>query len=167
MRQTSFTEIIRTLALLLLGLLLGAGITSMVIGKQVDYLTMTNKELQNQLADQEYQLQKLKDNINATQNPIITAIEVTLTPDSLEKLSEYQQLHVQLAVSEKIKEWLNPLIGQELNHLDHLLIPRVVDDRIVEAENNSYRIQSQLIIMDQTIHLYVNAIPVKDKIPGQ
>lgn len=152
---------VRYLSLLLIGILIGSGAANMVIGDQVDYLTMANKNLQDQLAEREYQLQKLNDASRQKNARVITTVEAYLSADSMEGLTEYDQLSLQLEANKKIKEWLSPLVGQDVNSIDSLLIPRIVDDRILQAEGNKYRIKTHLVIINEKISLYIKATILK------
>ncbi|GBF35577.1 hypothetical protein DCCM_4706 [Desulfocucumis palustris] len=152
---------VRYLSLLLIGILMGSGAANMVIGDQVDYLTMANKNLQDQLAEREYQLQKLNDAFRQKNTRVITTVEAYLSADSMEGLTEYDQLSLQLEANKKIKEWLSPLVGQDVNSIDGLLIPRIVDDRILQAEGNKYRIKTHLVIINEKISLYIKATILK------
>jgi len=151
----------RYLSLFILGALLGAGAIGMLIGNQVDYLTLTNKNLQDQLAEREYQLQKLKESSRQNMEQVISSIEAYLSADSMEGLTEYDQLSLQLEASKRIKEWLSPLVGQDINSLDNLLIPRIVDDRIIEAGSSKYRLKTHLVIINQKVKIYVKARLIK------
>ncbi len=155
--------IIRNLSFLIIGILIGAGSANMIIGDQVDYLTMANKNLQDQLAEREFQLQKLNDASKQKKAHIITSVETYLSADSMEGLTEYDQLSVQLEANKKIKEWLSPLVGQDVNSIDSLLIPRIVDDRVIETGGNKYRLKAHLVIINQKISLYIKAIMLKNE----
>jgi hypothetical protein len=133
----------------------------MLIGNQVDYLTLANKNLHDQLADREFQLQKLKESSRQNEEHVITSIEAYLSADSMEGLTEYDQLSLQLETTKRIKEWLSPLVGQDVRSLDNLLIPRIVDDRIVEAGGSKYSLKTHLVIINQKVNLYVKARLIK------
>lgn len=154
-------KIFRHLSFFILGALLGAGLTGMLIGDQVDYLTLANKNLQDQLAEKEYQLQKLNESSRQNMAHVITSVESYLSADSTKDLTEYDQLSLQLEASKKTKEWLSPLIGQDVSSLDNLLIPRIVDDRMIEAGGSRYRLKTHLIIINQKIELYLKASLIK------
>lgn len=152
----------RTILLLLLGAIMGAGGLNMIIGAQVDHLTLANRILQEQLADSERELQKLKESTDRQKKLTITAVETYLLMDSREELTDYDLLRVELEANKKVKEWLQPLIGQDAAGLDSLLIPRIVDSREIEADGNKYRLSTHLVVINQKVSVYVKAVLLKE-----
>lgn len=151
----------RCLAFLILGFLLGAAVTNVAIGKQVDHLTLANLTLSGQLADTQSELTELRDNSKKKQKRIITNIETFVIMSSREGLTDYDELSVNIEANEKVETWLAPLIGQEVAGLDNLWIPGVVDNREIEANGNKYRLKSYLIVIDEKITLYLKATKIK------
>lgn len=151
----------RTISILVLGVIMGAGTINMIIGAQVDHLTLANKILQEQLADAERQLQKLKESSDEKKRLTITSLEACLLMDAQEDLTDYDLLRVELEANKKVKEWLKPLIGQDVAGLDSLLIPRIVDNREILADGNKYRLKTHLVVINQKVSVYVKAILIK------
>ncbi|MEG6522981.1 hypothetical protein [Desulfotomaculum sp. 1211_IL3151] len=151
----------RCLAFLILGCLVGAAATNMVIGKRVDHLTLTNLTLSGQLADTQSELTKLRDNSKKKQKRTITNIETFVILSSREGLTEYDELSVNIEANENVETWLAPLIGQEVEGLDILWIPGVIDNREIEANGNKYRLKSYLVVIDEKITLYLKATQIK------
>lgn len=151
----------KTISALVLGVIMGAGIINMIIGAQVDHLTLANKILQEQLADAQRELQKLKESSDEKKKLIITSVETYLLMDSREGLTDYDLLRVELEANKKVKEWLKPLIGQDVAELDSLLIPRIVDSREIEADGNKYILKTNLVVINQKVSVYVKAVLLK------
>lgn len=156
-------QVLRSIALFLLGLLTGAGLVNTLIGSQVDYLTLANKNLQERLVDKELELQKQKEIFEGRKQNLITAIEIYLLMDSKCGLTDYEQFRVEMEVSKKVKEWLSPIIGMETARLDSLVIPGIVDNREVELDGNKYRLGVHLIVVNQKTSVYVKTTLLKNK----
>ncbi|GAB6179519.1 hypothetical protein JCM14036_08380 [Desulfotomaculum defluvii] len=153
--------LLRSCAFLVLGILLGAATTNVIIGKQVDHLTLTNLTLRDQLADTQTELLKIKDNSKKEKKKTITHIETYVIISSREGLTDFDELSVNLEANEKVKNWLAPLIGQEVDGLDTLWIPGVVDNREIEANGNQYQLKSYLVVIDEKITVYLKANQIK------
>ncbi|MFZ5649537.1 MAG: hypothetical protein ACOY4I_01615 [Bacillota bacterium] len=153
--------LLRGISILILGFLLGSAVTNMHMGAQIDYLSLANKTLRDELADAEYSLQKLKEATEARRKNTITSVEAFLLMDPREDLSDYECLAVEQEAEKKIKEWLNPLIGQEISGIDALLIPRIVDSREIEVNGSKYRLRTHLVVIGKRTSVYVKASRVK------
>ncbi|MEW6064955.1 MAG: hypothetical protein ACOY3U_08095 [Bacillota bacterium] len=151
----------RGIAFLLLGIILGAAGTNALIGQQVDHLTLVNITLQDQLEDAQNELEKLKESSKKKKKQTITAIETYLILTSREGLTEYDELRVKLEAAEKVKNWLSPLLGQDVAGLDTLWIPSIVDNREIEANGNKYRLRTHLVIINEKLTVYLKATLVK------
>jgi hypothetical protein len=152
---------LKTLSLLILGAILGAAATNVYIGRQVDYLSLANKTLQESLADAERQLQNLKESSENKKNITISGFDIFLILDSREGLTDYDQLSVEHEVDKKVKEWLQPLLGQKVDSFDTLLIPRIIDNRDVEVNGNKYRLKTHLVVVKNKTTVYIKSARVK------
>lgn len=157
--------IFRGLALFILGVLLGAAGTNAIIGKQVDHLLLAKATLEDALEDVQGELAKLKESSQKKPKRVITGIETFLVLTSREGLTEYDELSVRLQANERAKDWLTPLVGQEIAKLDSLWIPSVVDNREIEVNGTRYRLKTHLVVVSEKLTLYLKATPVKE--PGQ
>ena len=146
---------LKSLAFFLLGALLGAAGINVLIGHQVDRLAMTNRILQTRLEDTTVELQRIKESSSQKEKYTVNAVETYLLLDSREGLTEYDDIRLKLEVNEKIKIWLNPLMGQEVKTLDILWIPSVVDNREIEVNGNHYQLKTYLAIISEKITLYL------------
>ncbi|AQS60041.1 hypothetical protein [Desulforamulus ferrireducens] len=153
----------RVVAGLLLGILLGAAGTNILIGQQIDKLSLQNKTLQNQLADTQRELQKLKQSSHKQKKKTVISIETYLILTSREGLTDYDELKLKSEANDKVKQWLEPLIGQEVAELDILWIPNILDNREVEANGNLYRLKSHLVVIDEKITVYLKATQIKNE----
>lgn len=151
----------KSLSLLVLGILLGAAATNVLIGQQVDHLTLANLTLRDQLADSQTELAKLRDNTKKKKKKTINNIETFVIMSTRAGLTDYDELSVNIEANERAEAWLAPLIGQEVEGLDVLWIPGVIDNREIEANGNKYRLKSYLVVIDEKITLYLKATQIK------
>ena len=154
--------LIRIIACLLLGILLGAAVTNILIGQQIDNLSLQNKTLQYQLDDALRELQKIKQSNRNQKKKTIISIETYLILTSREGLTDYDELKLKSEANDKVKLWLEPLIGQEVAELDILWIPNILDNREVEANGNLYRLKSHLVAIDEKLTVYLKATQIKN-----
>lgn len=148
-------------ALLLLGIILGAAGTNVLIGKQIDRLTLINITLQDQLEDLQEEINKAKEAPVKKRKHVVKAIETLTLLTSRQGLTDYDEMRITLEASERVEEWLKPLIGQDVNGLDTLWIPSIVDNREIEANGNKYLLRTYLVVINETITVYVRASLIK------
>ncbi|MFZ5634233.1 MAG: hypothetical protein ACOY40_15440 [Bacillota bacterium] len=153
----------RSISLLIIGVILGSAGTTVYIGSQLDHITLANKELRDQLADAQQRLVKLKESSDLKKKHTINAVETFLLMDSTEGLTDYDKLAVELEAGKKVKDWLNPIIGQDVAGLDSLLIPRIVDNREIEANGNRYRLRTYIVVVNQKTTVYIKAFRLKSE----
>jgi len=151
----------KTISLLILGFILGSALTNMYIGYRIDHLTLANSALRNDLAEARQQLAQLKETVKNPKEPTVSAVETFLLLNSQEDLTDYDKITLEFEANKKVKEWLNPIVGQDVNSLDSLLIPRIVDNRDIEANGNKYRLRTYLVVVNRTIAVYLKATLVK------
>lgn len=150
------------IAVFIIGLILGAVAATVYIGSQIDNLTLANKDLQIQLAEARHSLAKLQEesSISKKKNTINT-VETFLIIDSPEDMTDYDKLTVEFEAGKRVKEWLKPIIGEDVAGLDSLLIPRIVDNRELEANGRKYRLRTHLVVVNQKTTVYIKAARVK------
>lgn len=149
-------EILRMAAFLVAGMLLGGVFLTVIIGRQVDQLQYANELLCRQLELCQDELNHLKQSMGAREKEIVTGIEtnITITGESMTALEKNNLLP---ALDKQVREWLEPVKGQEVKKLNHLLVPQIIDNRIVEAEGAGYRLKVKLVVIDTNIVIYLEA----------
>lgn len=152
---------VRGISLLMLGIILGSLITNIYIGSQLDHLSLANSELRDELADVRHNFQKLKEATETKKKNTIESVEIFLLMTSREGLTDYDEISVEHEAKRKVKEWLNPVIGQDMAGLDGLLIPGIVDNREIEANGNKYLLRTYLIVVNRKTCVYIKAARVK------
>lgn len=154
-------RLLRVVLVLILGMVLGAAATNIYAAARLDQLILANAGLQAQLADARRELEKLKESTAVKKRNAVTALGIFIAMDSREALTDFDRLSVELEAEKKVKEWLNPVIGQEVEELDSLLIPRVVDNREIEANGNKYTLKTVLVVVNRKTSVYVKATRLK------
>lgn len=155
------TGLYRGISILILGFILGASLTNVYIGPQLDNLSLANRSLQYELADTRQKLQQLEEASKARKKHTIDTVETFLILDSREDLTDYDKMSVEFEASKKVKEWLTPITGQDVTGLDGLLIPRIVDNREIEVNGNKYLLRTYLVVVNQKTSVYVKASRIK------
>lgn len=149
------------ISILVLGFILGAALTNAYIGFQLDNLSLANRSLQQELADTRLKMQQLKEASEIRNKHSIETVETFLILDSMENLTDYDKMAVEFEAGKKVKEWLTPIVGQDVTGLNSLLIPRIVDNREVEANENKYLLKTYLVVVNKKTDVYVKASLIK------
>lgn len=152
----------KILSVLILGFLLGASLTNVYIGSQVDNLTIANRTLQQELMDLQLKNQQQKEKSDSINKPTINSVETFLIIESTDELTDHDKMSLELECNKKVKEMLQPLIGQEISNIDSLLIPRIIDNRELEANGNKFRIKTNLIVLNKKTLVYLKASQIKN-----
>lgn len=152
--------LVKLAAFFLLGLIIGSAAINALISGQIDRLNLANEALREELHTLHWELQEAKKNLDSRKKQVVGGIEVNVLLSNKE-ITEYEEINVQLVVEKKVKEWLEPLLGQDVSKLDYLLIPRVVDNREVAINGSNFCLQVNLVVVGQRIVIFVKAIPQK------
>ncbi|MFZ5645084.1 MAG: hypothetical protein ACOY46_16005 [Bacillota bacterium] len=153
-------KILKSVSLLIIGIIIGSVGSNLYIGRHIDYLTLTNKTLQDSLADAERELQNIKE-ADKKRKYVISGFDIFLMMDKQEEITDYDELTVEFEVNKKVKEWLNPLIGQRVEDLDTLLIPRIIDNREIAVNGNMYRLRTYIVVVNQKTSVYIKSTRIK------
>jgi len=156
-------HVLRSLSILLLGIILGSVLTNLYIGSHLDYLIMSNKALQGELSDAQRQLQNLKEASEERKKHTVIGVETFIALNSKATLTDYEKLAVELEVNKKVKDWLHPIIGQDIASLDSLMIPLILDNREITLNGNIYHLKTRLIVVNKKTLVYLNASLLKQE----
>jgi len=149
-------------AVFLIGALTGGAGINALIGEQIDRLSLVNVSLREQLSTTERELQQVEENLKTRQTQVIGILKVhVLLPANREEASKYLQEKVQLSVENKVREWLQPVLGQDFTTMNHLLIPQVIDKRQVEIDKRTYTLKVKLVVVSYQTVIYLEAVPEK------
>lgn len=133
--------------------------TNMVIGKQIDNLHISNQALQQQLSVSERELQSLKESLDEKKRQIITGIDVKVEFVG-EELTSYEESAATLMTEERVEEWLEVIKGQEIDDVDYMLIPKIIDGREIEVDGWKISLKVKLVVISKIIIVYLEAEPI-------
>jgi hypothetical protein len=149
-------SLLQKLALILLGFLIGAALTTVRMGNQIDRLIVIRQEQAEKIAGLETELQQVRTSLSQHQEPVLTSVVVKV--EFIEpKPIKLEEDTVRLSLEKQIKELLNNLMGKKIDDLDPTLIPWIVENRLLEAEGYIFKIQVKLLVLTDKIHLTVSA----------
>ncbi len=149
----------RYLMILIIGVLVGASVTNIMIGKQIDNLHISNQALRQQLSVSERELQSLKESLEKNERQIITGIEVEVGFVG-EELTGYEESSAILTAEESVEDWLKVIKGQEINDVDYMLIPEIIDGRAIQVDGRKFNLNVKLVVLTKTVIVYLEAEPI-------
>jgi hypothetical protein len=152
-------KIARYFVIFVIGILVGASVTNMVIGKQIDNLHISNQGLRQQLSVSERELQSLKESLEERKKQIITSIDVKVEFAG-DELTSYEESSAILTAEKRVEEWLEVIKGQEINDVDYMLIPEIIDGREIEADGRKFNLKVKLVVITDAVIVYLEAKPV-------
>lgn len=147
---------LQKLALVLLGFLIGSAVTTVRMGHQIDRLAVIRQEQAEKIAGLEAELEQVRTNLARHQEPVLSSVVVKVEfidpkPIPLEEDS------VRLNLEKQLKELLKSLMGKKTDDLDPTLIPWIVENRLLEAEGYTFKVQVKTMVLTDRIHLTVLA----------
>ncbi len=156
-------QFIRLMALFFLGMAAGGVFVTVNLGGQVDEITHKNVHLSQQLELCGDELNQLKISMGEREKKVVAGIEprISILGENMAKLEEKNTI---LFLDKQVRQWLEPLKGEEAEKLNYSLIPQIVDDRIVEYEGANYHLKVNLVVIDANIIIYIEAKKEKQKI---
>lgn len=80
---------------------------------------------------------------------------MTITGDNL---SRYEREDLQIQISKEIKKILEPLKGRPLEKLDYLLIPQIINHRVLEIDGRKFQLETKLLVIAEKIVIHINAL---------
>ena len=107
----------RYLACFILGFILGACLTNLLLARQQEQLYLSKSALEQHLASAREEIARLKENLAAESYQAIVSIEPVITING-EKISSVEARAATQEISRKVQELLAPLIGQEVRRLN-------------------------------------------------
>lgn len=146
----------RYLALFILGLLLGAGLTNLLMARQQEQLHLARSELEQRLVAANEELAQLKENLDRESRLAIVAIEPVIIfsgdrPPAVEGRALTQ------ALSQEVQDILAPLKGQDVRHLNPALVPAMIDGRTVKVNGRQFKLKVTLLLISDKVIVHVQA----------
>lgn len=140
-------------ALILLGMLLGAAATAVLVSAQLDDLHMQNLSLQANLAAMDAQVQQLQ---QTPKKRVISRINTKVNFVDAAHWDGFTKSTIELSVEKHIREWLVGLYGQAVTEVNYLLIPQIIDNREIEIDKQKMRLVVKMVIISETVTVYVD-----------
>ena len=150
----------RFTAIFTLGILLGSSLTSVLIGRQIDALYIENRSFRENMAAAEQQIKKLQEK-QPDKKRVISNINTYVSFSSATDYTDTEQRIIELIVGDHIREKLEVLAGQNIDDVNYLLVPRIIDQREIDFENQKLRLVVNLVIISETVSVYVEVTPTQ------
>ncbi|SFG48019.1 hypothetical protein SAMN05660649_01778 [Desulfotomaculum arcticum] len=144
-----------------LGILLGATLSGVLVGIQIDALYIENRSLREKISVNEKEIKELKEN-NASYRRIITKVSTKVSFDDKCKYTDYEKSTIELTVDKKVREWLKVITGQEVESVNYQLVPGIIDNREIEVEGNKIRVKITMVVIAENVLVYLEVIPIKN-----
>lgn len=120
-------------ALFILGIMVGAVITMLAVGRQLDQAHLERRALQNRVIELNETIDRLEKAMDEQRQAVrVQSVKVSLMdpPDPFASLD----------IEEACRGLLADLIGKEVSALDLRLVHNLLEDRIVEVSTRRYRL---------------------------
>lgn len=151
------------LAIFTLGVIAGSAATGVFIGDRVDALHLENRQLKERLVAAERDLRQLEEQ-KQTSRRVVTKISSRVSFAEDCDFTDYEKSTVEMAVEKNVREWLKLVLGQDLETVNYQLVPRIVDNRELEVEGKKIRLQVELVVISETVLVYLEVRPVKEEV---
>ncbi|MCK4259696.1 MAG: hypothetical protein KAX49_12000 [Halanaerobiales bacterium] len=138
-------DLFRMMACLFLGIILGSVIVNLILGYHFDQLIYENKNLSQQLEEEQILIKQLENAYYTT--PVVRKVVIELI-SSEDKLTEKE-------IEKKVKDLLTGLIGLKINQLDNIILRDILHKRIISLNGNNYRLELETIIIDDDLTFVV------------
>ncbi|MBC7104498.1 MAG: hypothetical protein H5T97_01015 [Firmicutes bacterium] len=155
---------VQAAALFILGALVGAGLVNALVGRQIDELLLQIQLLRARLFELQKETDELREARRRQEYRLVESLEVRVRLLD-QGFASYELNAIGLAVEKQVSEWLQPLKGRELARLEWEVIPQIIDGREVTAEGFTFRLQTNLIVISETLVVQVEAraVPSRSK----
>ena len=145
----------QAIALLIIGMIIGAVIATVAIGHQVDRLHSQNNQLTVKLGEREEQIKTLEEKVAQTQR-WLTVQEIEVHVELPERnFADKNQL--QLELEKQGWEMLRTLRGKRLMDLDPQVIWQIAHQRKVEASGYSFVLEVKSLLVSEKLVIYIYA----------
>lgn len=147
---------IRPVVIFFLGMVAGGVLVTVTLGGQIDEANHKNQLLSQQLVLCEDELNQIKKSMGEKEKRVVSGIEprISILGENMARLEEKNTI---LFLNKQVRQWLEPIKGQEVEKLNHLLIPQIIDERVVEFEGANYQCNVRLVVIDVNVIIYIDA----------
>lgn len=150
--QTDFSQI---LAAWVIGIIIGAALTSLSVGYHLDKINNHNQVLEGQLLEKEAQLKILEEKVSSAKKwSVVEEIIIELElPDK--NFPDQESLHHK--IEQEIREMIKDIRGKKLQDLDPQILWSVIDKRNVNITGHNFTLEMRSIIISEKLTYYVFA----------
>lgn len=143
------------LAFFILGLLLGAVLTALVVGRQLDNAYLERKAVQNKVLELQDTIQRLEAALADQQNQSISIEQVKVS------LINPPSPFVALDLEEAALRLLSDLVGKDVGRIDLRLVHNLIHERIVEVEGKRFKLLVRGIQLYRQVEVMLEAQPLQ------
>lgn len=136
-----------------LGILIGASVLNLVMGRHLDNAELEIRRLRSDLTEQYEKTALLEKKLSVKQKLIVNEISVYANLDD-----EFEKLEVEAAA----KKLLKVIKGKNLKELDPNLVVNIIDKRIIETPEHKYRLTVKGTLLSERVIMYIDAQEVSD-----
>lgn len=147
----------RFLAVLLVGVTLGAALMNLLLSKRYDELFISREKLKVELYETRERLKKLE--VQEKQAALLVQdIEVLFPEDKNDPL-------VEVKLQAAVLELTESLLGEDVESVSYQLLTDLLDSRLLEIEGKYYRIKVKTMVIARIITFILDYSPVAK--PGE
>ncbi len=148
-------------AIFIIGALIGAALTGVLIGNQVDALYLENRSLQDNLLVVTKQIQQLQKTTQSVQKRVISNISTYVSFAEKSDYTEFEKSTIELTVEKNVRGWLDVISGQDVDEVNYQLVPGIIDNREMEIDGKKIRLIVNLVVISETVIIYLEVKPLK------
>jgi hypothetical protein len=147
----------RFLAVLLVGVTLGAALMNLLLSKRYDELFISREKLKVELYETRERLKKLE--VQEKQAALLVQdIEVLFPEDKNDPL-------VEVKLQAAVLELTESLLGEDVESVSYQLLTDLLDSRLLEIEGKYYRVKVKTMVIARIITFILDYSPVAK--PGE
>ncbi|MDD4803209.1 MAG: hypothetical protein PHF24_09775 [Syntrophomonas sp.] len=154
-------RVIFWMTIFIIGALIGAALTSVLIGNQVDALYIENTSLQDNLLVADKQIQQLQKATQSLKKRVISNIITYVSFAEESDYTEFEKSTIELSVEKNVREWLGIISGQAVDEVNCQLVPGIIDGREMEIAGQKLRLEVKLVVISETVSIYLEVKPLK------
>jgi hypothetical protein len=132
-----------------IGFLLGLVFMNLFHLHTLDRLYRIQNQLTNELLDKEIKLERLRENMKKQSVILIKDLQITVDYDG--------NILTKDKIQKSIQFYLSDLVGKELSMIDGEMIYKILDGRIIEADDKKIQLKMKYIIISERILITVYA----------
>jgi len=148
----------QALAIFIVGVIIGAVLSTLVIGHQLDKLHGEKNRLEAEMAEKDSKIEALEGKVSEALRWLI--VQEIVIEIELPERSFADEKQVRLELEKQGKEILKSLRGKRLQDLDAEVVWEIIDGRNIEALNYQFVLEvKSLILAEKSVfHIYAQYV---------